>query len=251
MARSGMEEVSQTGRAFVCIRELLLRGEFGRRERIAEVPLGARLKMSRTPVRMALEHLAHVGLLNVGSTGGFWVPEFTISDVRDAIELRGVLEGTAARLAAERLANDADLERLGRSRDEVGSLTELSFNEQSPNSFERYMNGNEAFHAAIVDLAKSPMLSRFMVQASSLPFASPSAMVFPTSMMAQSKETLMRAQGQHQAIVEAIQNRQGTRAEHLAREHALLALKVFELALSDEDVLNNVPGGPLINVGGR
>lgn len=250
-AGRGGEEASQTARAFVRIRELLLRGEFARGERIAEVPLGARLDMSRTPVRMALERLAHVGLVDVGTAGGFWVREFTVEDVRDAIELRGVLEGTAARLAAERRGEDAELARLRRSRDEVGSLTELSLSEHSANSFDRYMNGNEAFHAAIVELAKSPMLARLIERTNSLPFASPSAMVFPTSMLAESAETLAAAQHQHRAIAEAVEQRQGTRAEHLAREHALLALKVFELALSDEDVMSNVPGGPLINVSGR
>lgn len=245
---SGHEDVSQTARAFVCIRELLLRGEFPRGERIAELPLGARLGMSRTPVHVALEQLTHVGLLDVGAAGGFVVREFTVADVRDAIELRGVLEGTAARLAAERLDSNDELDELRRHRDEVGSLTDLSISVDSTNSFERYMRSNEAFHAAIVTLAKSEMLARVMEHANSLPFAAPSAMVFPTSMQAEAGQTLAGAQQQHDAIVEAIQKRQGTRAEHLAREHARLALRVFERALSDENVLRNVPGQPLINV---
>src|SRR3989442_4158883 len=100
---------SQTGRAFIGIRELVLRGEFARGERISELPLVARLGMSRTPIRLALERLAHIGLLESTATGGFTVREFTIEEVRDAIEVRGVLEGTAARLAAERLADSREL----------------------------------------------------------------------------------------------------------------------------------------------
>src|SRR5262245_37391405 len=92
---------SQTARAFIVIRERLLRGDFARGERISELPLVARLSMSRTPIRLALERLAHIGLLDAGATGGFTVREFTLVEVLDAIELRGVLEGTAARLAAE------------------------------------------------------------------------------------------------------------------------------------------------------
>src|SRR5215216_6762263 len=80
---------SQTARAFIGVRELVLRGNFERGERISELPLVARLGMSRTPIRLALERLAHIGLLDVGATGGFSVREFTITDVRDSIELRG------------------------------------------------------------------------------------------------------------------------------------------------------------------
>ena len=51
---------------------------------------------------------------------------------------------------------------------------------------------------------------------------------------------------QHQAIVEAIQNRQGTRAENVAREHARLSRRTIELALSDTHMKSRVPWGPLI-----
>src|SRR4249920_3224424 len=95
---------SQIGRAFIGLREILLRGEFTRGERISELPLVARLGTSRTPIRLALERLAHMGLLDVLASGGFTVREFTLSEVADAIEVRGVLEGTVARLAAERLS---------------------------------------------------------------------------------------------------------------------------------------------------
>ena len=73
---------SQTARAFIGVRELLLRGNFERGERISELPLVARLGMSRTPIRLALERLAHIGLLDVGATGGFTVREFSIGESR-------------------------------------------------------------------------------------------------------------------------------------------------------------------------
>src|SRR5690349_4926107 len=111
----GADVESQTARAFVGLREMLLRGEFARGERISELPLVARVGTSRTPIRLALERLAHMGLLDVVSTGGFTVREFTLSEVHDAIEVRGVLEGTIARLAAERLSGEHELEPLRRN----------------------------------------------------------------------------------------------------------------------------------------
>lgn len=242
-SKRGGDVASQTARAFIGLRELLLRGEFGRGERISELPLVARLGMSRTPIRMALERLAHLGLLDAGPTGGFLVREFTVDEVRDAIELRGVLEGTAARLAAERLRDKSELERLRDCLKDLEDLPELSIN-----TFSIYMDRNEAFHNAIVDLAKSDMLRRVLVHANSLPFASPSAMVFPTSTLTESEATLAIAQDQHRRLLEAIENGEGARAEHIGREHARLGRQVFELALSDKDILSRVPGGPLISI---
>jgi GntR family transcriptional regulator of vanillate catabolism len=234
---------SQIARAFVGLREMLLHGEFGRGERISELPLVARLGMSRTPIRLALERLAHIGFLDVVPTGGFAVRGFTIAEVLDAIEVRAVLEGTAARLAAERLVDVSELVRLRQYSTQMEALKSLTID-----ALAEYMDLNEAFHAALVNLAKSAMLRRSIEQVSSLPFASPSAMVFPTSVLPKSDETLATAHLHHRSIVEAIGHRQGTRAESLAREHTFIARRVLELALSDTNALSRVPGGALINI---
>ena len=97
---------SQTARAFFGLREILLRGEFGRGERISDLSLVARLGTSRTPIRLALERLAHMGLLDVMAAAASLSASSRLSEVLDAIEVRGVLEGTVARLAAERLSGD-------------------------------------------------------------------------------------------------------------------------------------------------
>jgi GntR family transcriptional regulator of vanillate catabolism len=73
-------------------------------------------------------------------------------------------------------------------------------------------------------------------------------MVFPTSVLPMSDETLAISLEHHRGILEAIETRQGTRAESLAREHAYVARRVLEIALSNTDALSRVPGGPLINV---
>jgi GntR family transcriptional regulator of vanillate catabolism len=237
------DDASQIARAFVGVRELLMRGEFGRGERISELPMVARLGMSRTPIRLALERLAHIGFLDVVPTGGFAVRGFTITEVLDAIEVRAVLEGTAARLAAERLVDVAELHRLREYSALMSALKGLTID-----SLSEYMDLNEAFHSALVDLAKSAMLRRSIEQVNSLPFASPSAMVFPTSVLPNSDETLAIANLHHRSIIEAVGHRQGTRAESLAREHTFIARRVLELAMSDTNALSRVPGGALINV---
>src|ERR1700733_4559939 len=96
-------------RAVLRLRELILSGEFEAGERMSELPLVERLGVSRTPVRLALAELEHEGLLARLPGGGYAVREFTLREIEEAVELRGVLEGTAARFAAERGATRREL----------------------------------------------------------------------------------------------------------------------------------------------
>src|SRR5579871_1212011 len=103
---------SQISRATLGLREMILRGEFWPGQRIAEIPLSAKLGVSRTPLRLAFERLEHEGLLRALPRSGFTPNEFSLADIWDAIETRGVLEGAAARLAAERLKHPSQLDGL-------------------------------------------------------------------------------------------------------------------------------------------
>lgn len=238
------EAASQNGRALFRLREMLLRGDLRAGDRLSEIPLAARLGVSRTPVRLALERLAHEGLLENLASGGFLIRRFDLADVWDAIELRGTLEGTAARLAAERLVNAADLEIISGCQARMDQIAG-----DSAGGFAAYMDLNEAFHSALVDLAKSPMLRRSIAHVNTIPFASPSAMVFARSRLPKAAAMFAIGQEHHHAILEAISRRQGTRAEALAREHALLARRNLESVVGDERILNCVPGASLIDLG--
>jgi GntR family transcriptional regulator of vanillate catabolism len=237
------EDGSQSSRTLLRLREMLFKGEFQRGERLSELPLSARLGASRTPIRLALERLSHEGLLEPSRSGGFVVREFTVDAVWDAIEVRGVLEGTAARLAAERLQDDRELDVLRGYRDEMDSITGPALNEDS---FSQYLDLNEKFHSELVRLAKNEMLRWTLDRVISLPFASPSALVFARSKLPRSADMRIIGQEQHHAIVDAIENRHGTRAESLAREHAQLARRNLELVLTDREILSYIPGNSLI-----
>lgn len=216
---------------------MLLRGEFRAGERLAELSLVPLLNASRTPVRLALERLSHQGLLEALPNGGFRVREFTIAEIWDAIEIRGVLEGTAARLAAERLESSDELAELRRSYRQIEALSPGNLD-----NFVAYVQENVAFHRELWRLAKSTMLLRALEAVCSLPFAEPGALVFPRS---EEKGGLVALE-HHRAILEAIEEREGTRAESLAREHSRMARRNLDWALRDHGVLRQVPGASLI-----
>ena len=251
--KTAVSEDSQTGRTLLNLRAMLLRGDFQPGERLSELPLVARLGVSRTPIRLALDRLAHEGLLEASPTGGFVVRAFTIEDVWDAIETRGVLEGAAARLAAERLENDSELDRLRELRDQLDNMVREEadpdvFKEPDMESFARYLDLNEEFHSEIVRLAKSGMLLRALERVVTVPFASPSALLYARSKLPRAPQLYAIAHEHHRAIVEAIELRQGTRAEAVAREHTRMTRRNIEFALSDMSILSGVPGASLIRI---
>ena len=239
----GVSLESQTLRALLEMRELILRGAFRPGERLREVPLAARLNVSRTPLRLVLDRLAQEGLLKARKTGGFVASEFTVEDIRDAIEIRGVLEGAAARLAAERPKDPEDVAELRRC---VAALDALV--RQTPNNIEffaTYIDLNGQFHAHILEMAKSAMLSRSMEHVLTLPFASPNAFFLAETETEEGRETIVLSQAHHRAIANAIIDGEGARAEALAREHSRLARTNLEASLK-ERTLTRIPGASLI-----
>ncbi len=235
---------SQTTKATLGLRELLLSGAFKPRERVPELRLVQELGVSRTPLRIALMTLEHEGFLESLPGGGFVVREFTRTDIDDAIELRGVLEGTAARFAAERLESEDELEPLR----ELCRELDVVVRSPSMESFMDYLQLNEEFHIAFRALAKSPQLDRALEHVLALPFAPPSALVMVHAALPESWEIFLVAQHQHVALVEAIGRREGGRAEAIALEHARIARQNLDIALERRHLLDQVPGSTLLRL---
>ncbi len=240
----GSQANSQTTKATLGLRELLLSGAFGPRERVPELRLVEELGVSRTPLRVALMTLEHEGFLESLPGGGFVVREFTRTDIDDAIELRGVLEGLAARLAAERLESEDELEPLRQLCRELNTIV------RSPSieSFMEYLELNQEFHVAFRELAKSAQLNRALDHALALPFAPPSALVMLHAALPESWEIFLVAQHQHVALVEAISRREGARAEAIALEHARIARRNLDIALENRQLRERVPGATLLRL---
>jgi GntR family transcriptional regulator of vanillate catabolism len=237
---------SQTARATLLLREMVVDGHFRPGERIREIPLAARLRVSRIPLRLALERLAHEGLLEMRPTRGFIVQQFSSGDIFDAIDLRGLLEGAAARLASERLRDSRELAPLREAN--LGMEALLNRRKMTLDAFTGYISLNARFHAGIIDLAHSRIVRRAVNQACALPFASPSAFLLKQQFIEHSRELFLVAVDHHRGIIDAIGSREGMRAETLMREHARLARRHLDVALSDRDLLRSVRGGKLIEL---
>jgi GntR family transcriptional regulator, vanillate catabolism transcriptional regulator len=244
--QSSSKASSQTARATLALREMLVKGQFQPGERIREVPLAAQLNVSRIPLHLALERLAHEGFLEVRPTRGFVVQQFSTEDIYDAIELRGLLEGAAARLATYRLRDPRDLEPMQEASREMLALVRRP--KLNMDAFKRYIGLNEKFHAALVNLSRSRMLRRSVEQACTLPFASPGAFLERHFVSGDLQELFLIAADQHLSIVEAIANRDGLRAEMLTREHALVAKRNLEDALKNREEIPDLAAAKLVSL---
>jgi len=238
---------SQTARAVLSLREMLVQGHFRPGERIREVPLAAQLKVSRIPLRLALERLAHEGFLEIRPTRGFVVQRFSTEDIYDAIELRGLLEGAAARLVAERFKHISELSQLQATSIEILTLVRGA-KKLTMDTFNLYIDLNARFHSGLLDLSRSRMLRRAIQQACTLPFASPSAFLKRQYVSSDLWELFLISADQHCGIVDAIVNREGMRAEILTREHARVARRNLEDALRNSELPPDVAGAKLIQL---
>lgn len=236
--------LSQTVKAQLRLRELVLDGELKPGQRIAELTLVQRIGVSRTPIRMALARLQEEGLLEALPGGGYVVKDFSENDVHDAIELRGTLEGLAARLAAERGVSPV---LMAEARECIERINEvLSDSYISEAAFSDYVKHNRRLHDLLAEMSGSEVVRRHIERAKTLPFASPNALVCVRGPGRRSRDALLVAHAQHQAIIDAIESREGTRAEAVMREHARIAQENLSLALHCQKTMQTIPGARLI-----
>jgi len=211
------------------LRECILRGEFEPGQRLAEQQVAELLGSSRTPVRAALVTLEQEGLVQANESGGFVVRQFTVREVTDAIAVRGLLEGMAARLVAEHGLSRQVAMDLQSCLDE-GDLA-LASNTLSIPDYARYVSMNDRFHALILEASGNRALQRAIAMNDKLPFAPASAMLPMQGAMVMDRDWMMYAHRQHHMLLDALRRGEGARAQALAEEHTEVAQMNMRQAL--------------------
>jgi GntR family transcriptional regulator of vanillate catabolism len=230
-------------RAQLQLREMILAGELPGGARIAELSIVEKLGFSRTPIRAALMRLEQEGLLESLPNGGYAVRTFSERDVSEAIELRGTIEGLSARLAAERGAPTVVLSEARECLNRIDEvLSQPALNDEA---FSSYVALNERFHALLSEMAGSEVIAKELDRVSSLPFASASGFVVVQANSPRARDMLIVAQDQHRQVLDAIEQREGSRAEAIMREHSRLAQRNLRAAVASHN-LDQMPGVRLI-----
>src|SRR5262245_4786184 len=88
------------------LRRMIQVGELMPGSRLTEIDLALKLKVSRTPLREALNRLERDGLVTNKPRHGYFVTVFDLKTLEDAFEVRELLDAHAAALAAEKIGED-------------------------------------------------------------------------------------------------------------------------------------------------
>lgn len=118
---------------------------------VSEVALARQLQVSRTPVHDALRQLSKDGLVQQRANHRAVIAEFAAADIYDLYQMRKLLEGEAARLAAKGM----DRATLSRLRETADMLAQ---NRDKANWTELWADFDEEFHNAIAKASGSPRL---------------------------------------------------------------------------------------------
>jgi len=94
-------------------------------------------------------------------------------------------------------------------------------------------------------MAGSEVIAKELDRVSSLPFASASGFVVVQANSPRARDMLIVAQDQHRQVLDAIEQREGSRAEAIMREHSRLAQRNLRAAVASHN-LDQMPGVRLI-----
>jgi GntR family transcriptional regulator of vanillate catabolism len=214
--KTGVMIMSTRGQSVVrALRDKVLDGEYAPGARLNEIEISNSLNVSRTPVRAALAILATEGLLDYVPNSGYVVRSYSVQDIEGVYAARSVLEGLAARTVAEKGISDRVRGLLHKNLAETEAL--LNETDWSDRLRDEWGRLNEEFHEAIFADAGNRHLSELIGKSRSIP------LLKGVKFRWHDLDTLAASYSDHAELFDAIANGQGTRAEHLAREHVYQA----------------------------
>jgi DNA-binding GntR family transcriptional regulator len=200
------------------LRDAILSGRLTSGTRLRQTELAARLAISRTPIREALGRLQQEGLVEILPAAGVRVAVLDLQEAAELYDVREVLDGLAARLAARR-ANAATITTLEKSLARMARCLEREDANQ-------WFPAHVGFHDGIFRAAGNARLQAMssVVQLSIRHFH---------PLLLRTAHRLEDALREHRAIFEAIEARDDVTAERRARAHIANARDIVLKALGE------------------
>lgn len=216
-----IESIEPTGdsthgnQAYARLLEDISNGRLAPGDRLRETEIAKRLGVSRTPVREAIRLLEADGLVVHMPRVGAVVRQLDYAEVTELYEMRAVLEGTAARLAA-RAASEIEIEELEALNQELANAADADTARAL----------NRVFHNTLLNAAKNRFLHR------SMEGMRKALMILGPTTLAET-ERVESAVEEHRMMLAALKARDGAEAERVMRAHIDAAQKVRLKSLRD------------------
>lgn len=227
--RLGEDHSSLHDRVVTELRQAILSGRLKPGERLVEGRLADELGVSRNPVREAIRALASEGLIEVTARRGAAVATMTEQEARETIEVRALLEGHNARLAARR----QDKQIIKR----IEAVLNKGTAAVTARRFEQLFDLNQQFHRELAAAGQNTVLGDIMQR-----LRERTAMLF--SPMNPGRQA--RNWDEHAAILRAIIEGDERAAATLASEHVMRAGMDFLVGLNED---GEIPLFPLVETG--
>ncbi len=204
--------------SYEVLRQAILDGTLAPGTSLREAEVALRVGVSRTPIRDALRRLELQGLVVKTPSGGMAVSEISAQLIEEAFELRKVLEGYAARLAAQVVTRDDAAYLEGVINDAERAIER--------GDWEHLITLNDRFHRRIEELAGNRVLTRTM---QSLREQTPAFRAFALGPEQQQHGFV----AEHREILRALVAHDVERAEALAIQHQNHAKELLLATASD------------------
>jgi DNA-binding GntR family transcriptional regulator len=195
--------VRLSDKAYQLIRQKIITLELPPLSAIDEQALMEDLQLGRTPIREALQRLSSEGLVFFAPRRGIFVADISITDLQKIFELRLVLEGFCARLAAQR----ATPEQLASMCQVIDELEHVPDGNSSA-----LMVIDERFHQLLYEAGDNEFLAGILNRLHALSFRL-------WYLVLERLGDVRAAMEQHIDIAQALQERDGAKAEELLQQH--------------------------------
>ena len=203
-------------KAYELLKQRVIAGTYGPGAQLKEEHIARELDVSRTPIRVALKRLVQDGLATADVGRGVRVSAWTDFDIQETYELRALLEGHAAELAASR-GGTALADRLDGLNVQMAAVLALKGNANA----ERLQAINSDFHRTILEASGSPRLRAMLAGLIDMP-------IVIRSYFISTREDLLQSLHHHQDLAAAIRAGDGGLARNAMQLHLRIALQRFK-----------------------
>lgn len=211
--------INEVERAYTFIHEKTINFGFPPGQRINEVKLASDLKMSRAPIREALNRLVVNGLVSFEPGKGFFCRKLSVREVSELFEIRSDFELSAIRTICSQASDEA-----------INLLYEewkLIERKESSLSIDSLVDIDESFHMGLLELANNSERIKFMENINE-------RIRFVRQINLETESRRKKFIGEHTKIMEAIIERNSEQA---------ISLMSYHLGVSSQDLESNIREG--------
>ena len=199
-----IEHIDLSERVYGQIKTRILSGALEPGQKILQEKLAAEIGVSRTPLLKALQQLENELLVESVPRRGMFVKRMGPKEIIDAFDCREGLEGIAARLTAEKIT-EPQLKKMKSLFEPFRSILQ----EEPEFSTKAYRKADQRFHDMLIEISGNQVLKRIEM------LGNVTLICYNRGLIRPPKETLP----EHFAIIKAIEEHDGDRAEQEIRNH--------------------------------